>query len=156
MNEFRFANVNDTDKILYFIKTLAEYENMADKVVCDEALLKRTIFEKKGAEVLFILENGKEAGMALFFSNFSTFLGRSGLYIEDIIVLDEYRGKGYGKALFKRLAQIAKEREYGRIEWWCLDWNKPSIDFYKSMGAEAMEEWTVYRVSGDTLDKLAE
>ena len=111
MNEFRFANVNDTDKILYFIKTLAEYENMADKVVCDEALLKRTIFEKKGAEVLFILDNGKEAGMALFFSNYSTFLGRSGLYIEDIIVLDEYRGKGYGKALFKRLAQIAKERE---------------------------------------------
>ena len=154
--EFRYAKRDDTELILSFIKNLAEYEKMSDDVVADTATLEKEIFDDKKAEVLFAEVDGKEIGFALFFHNFSTFVGRSGLYLEDIYILPEYRGKGYGKALFKRLAQIAKEREYGRIEWWCLDWNKPSIDFYKSMGAEAMEEWTVYRLSGDTLDKLAE
>ena len=102
------------------------------------------------------MDNGKEVGFALYFHNFSTFLGRSGVYLEDLFVLPEYRGRGYGKALLCRLAAIAKEEGCGRLEWWCLDWNKPSIDFYKSMGAEPMEDWTVYRVAGETLDKLAE
>lgn len=152
---FRFAEEKDVAKVLYFIKTLAEYENMSNEVVCDEELLKETIFNKKGAEVLFVTLDGKEIGMALFFHNFSTFLGRSGIYIEDVIILEEYRGRGFGKAVFKELARIAKERKCGRLEWWCLDWNKPSIDFYLSIGAEPMDEWTVYRVAGDALDKLS-
>lgn len=153
---FRFATESDVGKILYFIRTLAEYENMADEVICDEVLLKESIFDKNGAEVLFVILDGKEIGMALFFHNFSTFLGRSGIYIEDVIILEEYRGRGYGKAVFKELARIALERKCGRLEWWCLDWNKPSIDFYLSIGAEAMDEWTVYRVSKDRLKNLAE
>ena len=153
---FRFAEERDTPLILDFIKWLADYERMLDQVVADEDTLADQLFRKKNAEVLFALENGKEVGFALFFHNFSTFLGRSGLYLEDLFVLPEYRGRGYGKALLCRLAAIAKEEGCGRLEWWCLDWNKPSIDFYKSMGAEPMEDWTVYRVTGETLDKLAE
>ena len=106
--------------------------------------------------MLFALADDMEVGFALYFHNFSTFLGRSGIYLEDLFVRPEYRGMGYGKALLCRLAAIAKEEGCGRLEWWCLDWNKPSIDFYKSMGAEPMEDWTVYRVTGETLDKLAE
>lgn len=153
---FRFAVENDAGKILSFIKILAEYENLSNEVVCDEGMLRETIFNKKGAEVLFVILDGKEIGMALFFHNFSTFLGRSGIYIEDIIILEEYRGRGYGRAVFKELARIAKERNCGRLEWWCLDWNKPSIDFYLSLGAKAMDEWTVYRVAGEELERLAE
>ncbi len=151
---FRFAVENDAGKILSFIKILAEYEKMSNEVVCDEELLRETIFNKNGAEVLFAVLNGKE--MALFFHNFSTFLGRSGIYIEDVIILEEYRGRGYGRAVFKELARIARERKCGRLEWWCLDWNKPSIDFYLSLGAKAMDEWTVYRVSGEELERLSE
>ena len=153
---FRFAEERDTPLILDFIKGLADYERMLDQVVADEATLADQLFRKKNAEVLFALEDGKEVGFALFFHNFSTFLGRSGLYLEDLFVLPEHRGKGYGKAILQKLATIAVERGCGRLEWWCLDWNKPSIDFYKSMGAEPMEDWTVYRVAGETLDKLAE
>ena len=153
---FRFAVREDTPLILSFIKALAEYEHMADQVVADEALLSEQLFDRGGAEVLFALEDGKEVGFALFFHNFSTFLGRAGLYLEDLYVLPEKRGRGYGKALFQRLARIARERGYGRMEWWCLDWNKPSIDFYLSLGAEPMSDWTVYRLSGKTLDALAE
>lgn len=153
---FRLAERKDAAKILYFIKTLAEYEKMADQVVCDEKLLEETIFDRKGAEVLFVMLGEKEIGMALFFHNFSTFLGRSGIYIEDVVILEEYRGRGYGKAVFKKLASLAKERKCGRLEWWCLDWNKPSIDFYKSIGAQAMDQWTVYRVTDEALDSLAE
>ena len=153
---FRFAVEQDTPLILNFIKELADYEHMLDQVVADEATLADQLFQKKNAEVLFALENGREVGFALYFHNFSTFLGRSGVYLEDLFVLPEYRGRGYGKALLCRLAAIAKEEGCGRLEWWCLDWNKPSIDFYKSMGAEPMEDWTVYRVAGETLDKLAE
>ena len=153
---FRGACPEDTALILRFIRELAAYEQLEDQVVADEETLRRWIFDKKGAEVLFVLEDGREVGFALYFHNFSTFLGRSGVYLEDLFVLPEYRGRGYGKALLCRLAAIAKEEGCGRLEWWCLDWNKPSIDFYKSMGAEPMEDWTVYRVAGETLDKLAE
>lgn len=153
--KFKFATENDLSIILSFIKDLAIYENMLDQVVSDENLLREWIFEKKKAEVIFVLEGEKEVGFALFFHNFSTFLGRAGLYLEDLFVLPEYRGKGYGKALLKKLARIAKERGCGRFEWSCLDWNKPSIDFYKSMGAASMDEWTVYRLTGDSLDNMA-
>ena len=153
---FRGACPEDTALILRFIRELAAYEQLEDQVVADEETLRRWIFEKKGAEVLFVLEDGREVGFALYFHNFSTFLGRSGVYLEDLFVLPEYRGRGYGKALLCRLAAIAKEEGCGRLEWWCLDWNKPSIDFYKSMGAEPMEDWTVDRVTGETLDELAE
>ena len=153
--EFRFAERKDTALILQFIKDLAEYEKMADQVVATSAMLEEGIFEKKRAEVLFVMEDGREVGFALFFHNFSTFLGRAGLYLEDLFVLPEYRGKGYGKATLKKLAQIAVERGCGRFEWWCLDWNKPSIDFYLSLGAVPMSEWTTYRVTGDALAKLA-
>lgn len=153
---FRWANENDCGLILFFIKELASYENMLNDVVATEELLHEWIFEKKKAEVIFACEGKKEIGFALFFHNFSTFLGRSGLYLEDLFVLPEYRRKGYGKALLKKLAQIAVERGCGRFEWWCLDWNRPSIDFYLSLGAQAMTDWTVYRIDGDTLQKLAE
>ena len=153
---FRFAAEEDTAKILYFIKTLADYENMLDEVIATEELLREWIFEKKKAEVIFAVEDGKEVGFALFFHNFSTFLGRAGLYLEDLFVMPEYRGKGCGKAILKELARIAVERGCGRMEWWCLDWNRPSIDFYLSMGAEPMSDWTVYRLTGETLKRLAE
>ncbi len=152
---FRYAKETDVALILDFIKGLAEYEKMLDEVIATEDLLKEWIFEKKKAEVIFALEDGKEVGFALFFHIFSTFLGRAGIYLEDLFVKPEYRGKGYGKGLLEKLAQIAVERGCGRLEWWCLDWNKPSIDFYLSLGAEPMDEWTTYRVTGENLDKLA-
>ena len=152
---FRFATEADTPLILNFIRALAEYEKMLDLVVADEALLADQLFQKRNAEVIFAMEEGKEVGFALFFHNFSTFLGRAGLYLEDLYVLPEFRGKGYGKALLQKLAAIAVERGCGRMEWWCLDWNRPSIDFYKALGAEPMDEWTVYRLTGDTLKQLA-
>lgn len=154
--QFRYATEGDAPLILQFIRGLAEYEKMADQVVATEELLTEWIFRRGRAEVIFALEDGKEVGFALFFHNFSTFLGRAGLYLEDLFVLPEYRGRGYGKGLLTQLGRIAVERGCGRLEWWCLDWNRPSIDFYRSMGAEAMEEWTVYRLAGDTLRKLAE
>ena len=153
---FRYATEADCGVILHFIRELAIYENMLDEVVATEELLREWIFEKKKAEVLLACVDGKEVGFALFFHNFSTFLGRAGLYLEDLFVLPEYRGKGYGKAILKRLARIAVERGCGRLEWACLDWNRPSIDFYLSLGAVPMDEWTTYRVTGETLQKLAE
>lgn len=153
--EFRYAEKKDAALILQFIKALAEYEKMSDEVVADEKLLTEWIFEKQKAEVIFVLEENKEVGFALFFHNFSTFLGRAGLYLEDLFVLPEYRGKGYGKALLKKLASIAVERGCGRLEWCCLDWNQPSIDFYLSLGATPLSDWTIYRVTGDTLQSLA-
>jgi len=154
--QFRYAEEKDVPLILQFIKDLAEYEHMLDEVVATEELLTEWIFQKEKAEVIFVLEDGNEVGFALFFHNFSTFLGRAGIYLEDLYVKPEYRHKGYGKGLLKKLAQIAVERGCGRLEWWCLDWNQPSIDFYLSLGAEPMEDWTVYRIAGDTLHKLAE
>ena len=153
---FRYAQKEDVGVILEFIRELAEYEKMSDDVIATEELLREWIFEKKKAEVIFALEDGREVGMALFFHNFSTFLGRAGIYLEDLFVKKEYRGKGYGKALLKKLAQIAVERRCGRLEWSCLDWNRPSIDFYLSLGAQPMDEWTVYRMAGDTLHQFAE
>lgn len=152
---FRYAEEKDAAKILYFIKELAAYEKMSDEVIATEELLKEWIFDQKKAEVIFAIVDNKEIGFALFFHNFSTFLGRAGIYLEDLYVMPEYRGKGYGKALLKKLAQIAVERKCGRLEWWCLDWNQPSIDFYLSLGAEAMDEWTVYRIAGEKLTEFA-
>ena len=153
--EFRYAERRDTGLILQFIRELADYEKMLDEVVADETILEEWIFDKQKAEVIFALESGKEIGFALFFHNFSTFLGRAGIYLEDLYVKPEYQGKGYGKAILKKLAAIAVERGCGRLEWWCLDWNKPSIDFYLSLGAKTMSDWTVYRIDGDTLKNLA-
>lgn len=152
---FRHAEEKDCGLILYFIKELASYEKMSDEVVATEELLREWIFEKGKAEVLFVCEDGREVGFALYFHNFSTFLGRAGIYLEDLFVMPEYRGKGYGKLLLKKLAQIAVEQGCGRLEWSCLNWNQPSIDFYLSLNAEPMKEWTVYRAAGDRLRELA-
>jgi GNAT superfamily N-acetyltransferase len=154
--DFRFANRQDTALILDFIKKLADYEKMLDQVVATEKDLETLLFDKGRAEVIFVLnQDKKEVGFALFFHNFSTFLGKSGVYLEDLFVLPEFRGKGYGKGLLKKLAQIAKERDCGRLEWSCLDWNTPSIVFYLSLGAKKMDGWSTFRLSGDTLDKFA-
>ncbi|MDF2911837.1 MAG: GCN5-related N-acetyltransferase, partial [Sporolactobacillus laevolacticus] len=153
---FRYAERKDVTLILRFIRELADYEKMLREVVATEALLMDWIFDQKKAEVIFALDDNKtEIGFALFFHNFSTFLGRAGIYLEDLFVLPQYRGNGYGKNILRHLAKIAVERGCGRLEWWCLDWNKPSIDFYLSLGAEPMDEWTVYRISGETLHKMA-
>lgn len=156
MLTFRFAQREDVPMILQFIRDLASYEKMLDQVVADEATLELWLFDKRSADVLFAMADGREIGFALFFHNFSTFLGRAGLYLEDLYVLPEYRGQGYGTAILRKLAAIAVERGCGRLEWWCLDWNTPSIGFYRSLGAEPMDQWTVYRIAGDTLHQLAE
>ncbi|MCQ2362649.1 MAG: GNAT family N-acetyltransferase [Acidaminococcaceae bacterium] len=155
MMDYRFATEKDVGLILHFIKELAIYEKLLDQVTADEATLKTWIFDKGKAEVIFPLDNGKEVGYALFCNNFSTFLGKAGIYLEDLYVMPEYRGKGYGKGLIQTLAKIAVERGCGRLEWACLDWNRPSIDFYLSLGAVPMSEWTVYRMAGNNLLKLA-
>ena len=151
---FRFASPEDCQLILSFIKALAEYEKMSDQVVATEELLKEWIFEKEKAEVIFPVVDGEEVGFALFFHNFSTFLGRAGIYLEDLFIKPERRGKGYGKATLQQLGRIALERGCGRLEWACLDWNRPSIDFYLSLDAQPMDEWTVYRLAGDSLRGL--
>ncbi len=150
------AKREDVPEVLGFIRALAEYEKMAHEVVATEALLEEWLFERKTAEVIFAVEDGRKVGFALYFHNFSTFLGRGGIYLEDLFVLPEYRGRGIGHALLAELAKTAVERGCGRLEWWCLDWNRPSIDFYLSLGAEPMSDWTTYRIAGDTLTKLAE
>ena len=153
---FRPAVAGNEELILSFIYALADYEKMSDQVVATPELLREWLFEKKTAEVIFAEVKGKAVGYALFFYNFSTFLGRAGIYLEDLIVLPQERGHGYGKALLKELARIAVERGCGRLEWSCLDWNQPSIDFYtKRMGAVPMDEWTVYRLTGETLEEAA-
>ena len=153
---FRYAGRNDVPLILRFVKELAEYEKLQDEVVADEKTLEEWLFDRQKAEVIFALEDGKEVGYALFFHNFSTFLGRAGIYLEDLYIQPEYRSKGHGKGLLKKLASIAVERGCGRLEWSCLDWNRPSIDFYLSLGAQPMSDWTVYRLTGNTLTELAE
>jgi len=152
---FRFAVREDVPLILAFIKKLAEYEKMISEVTATTELIEYWLFDKQTAEVLFAVIDGKEVGFALYFNNFSTFLGKAGLYLEDIFVLPEYRRRGIGKALLAKLARIAVERGYGRMEWACLDWNEPSINFYRSIGADDMSEWTTYRLTGDMLTKLA-
>ena len=152
----RPAAPGDEELILSFIRALADYEHMSGQVVATPALLREWIFEKKKAEVVFAEAEGKPVGFALFFHNFSTFLGRAGLYLEDLFVLPEERGKGYGEALLRHLARTALDRGCGRLEWACLDWNRPSIDFYtKKMRALPMEEWTTYRLTGETLEAAA-
>lgn len=155
MLTFRYATRSDCALILDFVTELAVYEKMLDEVVATEELLEEWLFNQKKAEVIFALEDDKEVGFAVFFHNFSTFLGRAGLYLEDLFVKPEYRGRGYGKGLLQQLAKIAVERKCGRLELCCLDWNQPSIDFYKSLGATPMSEWTTYRLTGDALNNLA-
>ena len=154
--EFEFAKREDTAEILYFIRELARYEKMENEVVADVATLEHWLFDLNKAEVIFAKAEGVRVGFALFFHNFSTFLGRAGIYLEDLFVKPEYRGKGYGKGLLTELARIAVERGCGRLEWWCLDWNTPSIDFYKSMGAVPMSDWTTYRITGETLAAMGQ
>ncbi len=155
---FRFSERADTPLVLRFIRELARYEQLEDQVVADAQTLEQELFDEHGAQVLFAEVPGEPepVGFALFFHNFSTFLGRRGLYLEDLYVRPEWRGRGMGRAILRELARIARARGCGRMEWWCLDWNEPSIGFYRSLGAEAMDEWTVYRLSGDTLERLAE
>ncbi len=153
---FRIAGENDIPLLLTFIRALAQYEDLLDQVSATDALLREWLFERRVAEAFFALEEKKEVGFALYFYNYSTFLGKGGIYLEDLFVLPEHRGKGHGKAILARLARIALERGCGRLEWACLDWNRPSIDFYRSLGAVPLDEWTVYRVSGDALPRLAD
>ncbi len=152
---FRCAEETDLGLLLRFIKELAEYERLLDEVVATEGTLREWLFEKKKAEAFFAVVDGTEVGFCVFFHNFSTFVGRAGIFIEDIYVKPEYRGCGYGKAMMKKIARIANERGCGRVEWSCLDWNEPSIRFYRSLGARPMDEWTIYRMSGDTLKAIA-
>ena len=147
---------SDIPDMLYFIKQLAIYEKLEHEAVATSELLKKNLFsEDPFAEVIFILEDEVKVGFALYFKNFSTFLGLPGIYLEDLFVLPEYRGKGYGKKLIIHIAKIAVSRGYGRFEWSVLDWNTPAIDFYRSIGATPMEEWTVQRMTGEALKKLA-
>lgn len=151
----RYATREDVPLILEFIKGLAVYENMLADVVATEEILTESIFDKNGAEVLIGEYEGKPVSFILYFFNYSTFVGRSGLYLEDLFVIPEMRKRGFGREMFTILARIAKERNCGRFEWACLDWNKPSIEFYTKMGAVPMSDWTVYRISGKALDDLA-
>ena len=153
--QIRFAVITDVPLILDFIRKLAEYERMLAEVVATEESLREWLFEKGKAEVLIGELNEGPVAFALFFHNFSTFLGRGGIYLEDLYVREKERGKGIGKKMLQYLAKLAVERDCGRLEWWCLDWNANSIAFYLSLGAEAMSDWTVYRVTGDTLKNLA-
>lgn len=153
--KIRFATIKDVSLILEFIRDLADYENMLHEVVATEEVLIESLFERKMAEVVIGEYKNKPVAFALFFHNFSTFLGRPGIYLEDLYVKPEMRGKGIGKVMLSFLAKLAIERKCGRLEWWCLDWNEPSIHFYKQLGAVPMDEWTVFRVYGEALKKLA-
>ncbi|WP_434510017.1 GNAT family N-acetyltransferase [Desulfitobacterium sp. AusDCA] len=153
--KLRFAKVEDVPLILTFIRELASYENLLDEVVATEKGLRESLFERKVAEVIIGEFKGEPVGFALFFHNFSTFVGKPGIYLEDLYVKPEMRGKGIGKIMLSFLGKLAVERKCGRLEWWCLNWNEPSIQFYKRMGAVPMEEWTVYRVTDNALDHLA-
>lgn len=156
MPAIRFAKETDTPVILGFIRALAAYEKLEHECRADEDGLRQHLFgPKPHAEVLLIEEDGAARGFALFFHNFSTFLAKPGIYLEDLFVDPAERGKGYGKALLKHLAEIAVERGCGRLEWSVLDWNQPSIDFYLTLGAKPMDEWTIYRLEGETLKALA-
>ena len=152
----RPAQPEEAGLVLEFIKKLAEYEKCANEVVADEATLHQSLFVEHSAEVVFAEEDGVAIGFALFFHNFSTFVGRKGLYLEDLFIIPEKRGKGYGKALLKYLANIAVERNCGRMEWICLDWNKPALKVYRSIGAIPMDDWTVQRLDEQALKRFAD
>lgn len=151
----RPAQPGDEGMVLEFIKRLADYEKCAAEVVADEATLHQSLFIERSAEVVFAEEDGEVVGFALFFHNFSTFVGRKGLYLEDLFIVPEKRGRGYGKALLKYLAALAVSRNCGRMEWICLDWNKPALKVYRSIGAIPMDEWTVQRLDETSLKKFA-
>ena len=150
----RKAERKDVGLLLEFIRGIAKYEKMENEVVASAETLEAEMFGHHKAEAVFAVVDGKEVGFALYFFNFSTFIGHSGLYLEDLFVWPEYRGQGYGKALLLHLAAIAHERKCGRMEWSCLNWNQPSIDFYLSLGAFPMNEWTIYRLDANALEKL--
>lgn len=153
----RFATERDVPLILKFIRGLAEYEKLTHEVTATEELLRRTLFgDRQVAEVIVGDYEGEPVGFALFFHNFSTFLGRPGIYLEDLFVKPEARGRGFGRVLLTYLAKLARERNCGRVEWSVLDWNEPAIGFYKSLGATPMEEWTIYRLTGGALEKQAQ
>jgi GNAT superfamily N-acetyltransferase len=152
-----FATKKDISLVLAFIKELADYENLSNDVLATEELLTKTLFSKNSvAKVLLAYYEGEPAGFAVYFFNFSTFVGKQGLYLEDVYVKPHLRGKGIGKAILIHLAQIAIEKNCERFEWAVLDWNKSAIDFYKSLGAQSMDEWTIFRLTGDAVKKLAE
>lgn len=152
----RPAHTGDCPIILTFIKQLAEYEKLAHEVVATEEKLQQTLFaEQPSAEVIIAEYQGRAVGFALFFTNYSTFLAKPGLYLEDLYVQPEVRGRGFGKQLLAHLANLALQRDCGRLEWWVLDWNQPARDFYNSLGAESMDDWTVNRLSGESLAALA-
>lgn len=153
--KIRYAKEEDVELILEFIKHLAEYEKMLELVDATEEILRESLFKEKHAQVIIGEYNNEPAAFALFFHNFSTFVGRPGLYLEDLFVKPDYRGKGIGTIMLSFLAKIAVERRCGRFEWWCLDWNEPSIEFYKKMGAYPMDEWTTFRVDDKALIDLA-
>lgn len=152
----RFAKSQDIPLILTFIKELAEYEKLLHEVVADEKILRKSLFEDpRGPEVLIAEEGKNPVGFVLFFHNFSTFLGRKGIYIEDLYVRPEYRGKGHGEKILQTICQLAKERNCGRVEWWVLNWNERAINFYKKIGAAAMSEWTVFRMTEPSMLAMA-
>lgn len=153
---FKPARPEDMGTLLSLIKELAEYENLGHEVTATEAILTEWLFEKKKAEVIFPVLEGKAIGYILYFYNFSTFLGKAGIYVEDLFIQPAHRHKGYGKQLLRRLVQKAHAEGLGRVEWACLDWNRPSIDFYLSLGAVCMEGWSAYRLTGDSLAAFAE
>lgn len=155
--EIRTATLADVGTILQLIRDLATYERAPNEVTATEEQLRQVLFgEKPAAEVLLALADGLSVGFAVFFHNFSTWLGRPGLYLEDLFVKPEERGKGYGRALLVHLGRIARDRGCGRMEWAVLNWNKPAIDFYRKLGANPMDEWTVYRLTSDGIRALAE
>lgn len=156
----RIADISDTDLILLFIKELARYEEMEDSVIATSSTLQESLFptnptKKASAEVIILEVDGVPAGFTLYFYNFSTFLGKYGMYIEDLYVRSEYRGKGYGTKILKNICQRAVEKNCGRVEWWCLDWNEKTIKFYLGLGAEAMTDWTVYRLSEEKIKEIS-
>jgi GNAT superfamily N-acetyltransferase len=151
----RFAKPSDLPLILQFIRELADFEKLLDQVSADEATLHQSLFaDSKGPEVFIAEEGSQPVGFVLFFHNFSTFLGRKGIYIEDLYVREAFRGKGYGEALLKRICQLAEERNCGRVEWWVLNWNSRAIQFYQKMGAQPMSEWTVFRLTEPSFKKF--
>ena len=151
----RKAERKDIPLLLEFIRGIARYEKMENEVIADERTLETEMFDHHRAEAVFAVVEGREVGFALYFHNFSTFIGHSGLYLEDLFVWPEYRGHGYGKALLLHLVKIARENHCGRMEWTCLDWNQPSIDFYLSLGARPMDEWKIFRLDAQGLERLA-
>ena len=153
--QIRQAVPADVKLILQFIQKLGAYEKLSHEVVATEEKLHKTLFEQRMAEVIIGEYQGAPVGFALFFHNYSTFLGQAGIYLEDLFVDPEMRGKGFGKKLLSHLAKLAVERDCGRLEWSCLDWNEPSICFYKKLGAKPLEDWTIFRATGDTLREMA-